>query len=142
SDGPVVMFSKGQYFIDTVCHLSQRITNGTQIFVAIDYHAVLEFEPMCNGFAHQPLERNLSEQVVLITATDIRMSSYEPTLLDVVKIAGRVSLPLFRSALHPKCGSECLPMLVYGQCMVGMRIVDPQVCFQESEVFTTDIRDT
>jgi hypothetical protein len=32
----------------------------------------------------------------------------------VVKIAGRVSLSLFRSALHPKCGSERLPMLVYG----------------------------
>jgi hypothetical protein len=30
----------------------------------------------------------LSEQVVLIAATDISMGSYEPALFDVVKIAG------------------------------------------------------
>ena len=88
--------------------------DGTGIFVAIDYNTVLEFESMRDGFAHQPLERDLSKQVVLIAATDISMGSYEPALLDVVKIASGVSLSLFRSDLHPKCGGERLPMLVYG----------------------------
>ncbi len=87
--------------------------DGTGIFVAIDYNSVLELEPMRDGFTHQPLERELCEQVVLIAATDISMGSYEPALLDVVKIAGGVGLSLFRSALHPECGGERLPMLVY-----------------------------
>jgi hypothetical protein len=108
------MLPKGQYFIDAVCHFSQGVMDGTGIFVAIDYNTVLEFESMRDGFAHQPLERDLSEQVVLIAATDISMGSYEPALLDVVKIASGVSLSLFRSDLHPKCGGERLPMLVYG----------------------------
>ena len=49
----------------------------------------------------------------LIAAADISMGSYEPALFDVVKDSGGVSLSLFRSVLHPECGGERLPMLVY-----------------------------
>ena len=62
------------------------------------------------------------------------MGTHKPALLDVVKVAGWVSLSLFRSALRPKRWGKRLSMLVDGECVVGMRIVDPQIRFQESEI--------
>jgi len=114
SDGPIVVFSKGQYFIDAVCHLSQGVMDGTRIFVAIDYNAILEFESVRDGFAHQPLERDLSEQVVLIAATDISMGSYEPALLDVGQDRAQdTSVPV----------SECSSPKVLGQTPPGARLL-------------------
>ena len=140
TNGSIVLFTEGYCLIHAMRHFGVGVVDCARIDIAVDHNAVLEFKSVFRRFAHQPAEGNFREQVVLVTAANIGMGSYEPTLLDGVKLAGWVGVSLFWCTFHPKCGSECLPMLVDGKCMVCMRIVNPQVRFQKREVFTIDFR--
>jgi hypothetical protein len=57
--------------------------NGAVVFVPINHYGIFEQEAVSNGFLHEPLQRNLSEEVVLITAANVGMCSDEPALLDM-----------------------------------------------------------
>lgn len=94
------------------------------VSVKIDLRS--ERKPLQFRLLHHPAERSLSKEISLITATDICMSTYKPSLLDTREWSWLRNDRVFVFWVPnvPKCGGKVVTMLVDGKGVIGVQDVD------------------
>src|SRR3954451_23150696 len=77
--------------------------DGGNVFLC---HRRLEFQTLCLGFLHDPIQWNVGERIVWVSSTDVRMHAGKPNLANVL---GR------NMFLVPKYRVKSSPLIVDGK---------------------------
>jgi hypothetical protein len=71
---------------------------------------------------HQPTQRSLIKQIVLVAAPNIGMGTNKPALFNIGEQARRRAYPVFGVANGPQCGSEVVAVLIDSKCVIAFWI--------------------